>query len=112
MKTLATRLAWARTRKAMTQEQLADVLDLSQGTIGNLEAGTRKTSRSIAAVAAALDVDALWLETGVGDPDAIESRTLANFSDLGLLVTLFGRLDAPDQCKVMELVKTLAAGGH
>ena len=66
------------------------------------------TSRSIAAIAAALEVDALWLETGVGEPDAVQGRTVANLSDVGLLVTLFGRLDALGQSQVMDMVKTLA----
>lgn len=40
---------------------------VSQGTIGNLEAGLRNSARSIIEIAAALEVDPTWLATGKGD---------------------------------------------
>lgn len=40
---------------------------VSQGTIGNLEAGLRNSARSIIEIAAALDVDAAWLSSGKGE---------------------------------------------
>ncbi len=38
--------------------------------IGNLESGTRKSTGKMAALAAVLKVNALWLAEGRGDPDA------------------------------------------
>lgn len=66
MRTLAERLVWARERKELTQEGLAKLAGVSQGTIGNLESGTRQTARKIVEIAAALEVDAAWLAGGKG----------------------------------------------
>jgi phage repressor protein C with HTH and peptisase S24 domain len=71
MNTLAERLIWARTRKQMTQLQLAKAAGVAQSTIGNLESGMRQTSRNIAQLANVLDVDALWLAEGKGNPERI-----------------------------------------
>ena len=64
--TLAERLDYARRLRRMTQKQLAARCGLSQSTIGNLEAGTRKSARDILAIAQALEVSPQWLETGRG----------------------------------------------
>jgi phage repressor protein C with HTH and peptisase S24 domain len=67
MKNLAERLAFARERMGLTQGVLAKMAGVSQGTIGNLEAGLRNSTRSILEIAAALGVDATWLSTGKGE---------------------------------------------
>jgi phage repressor protein C with HTH and peptisase S24 domain len=66
MRTLAERLVWARERQALTQEGLAKLAGVSQGTIGNLESGSRQSARKIVEIAAALKVDAGWLAGGKG----------------------------------------------
>lgn len=66
MKTLASRLTWARLKKGLTQEELAKKAGVSQGSIGHLESGARKSSRKITAIAEALGVNALWLVEGKG----------------------------------------------
>tara|TARA_R110001599_G_scaffold171353_1_gene362408 strand:- start:432759 stop:433433 length:675 start_codon:yes stop_codon:yes gene_type:complete len=66
MDTFAKRLTWARSEKSMSQESLAKAAEVSQSTIGNLEAGIRNSARRIAAIAAVLDVNPLWLSDGVG----------------------------------------------
>jgi transcriptional regulator with XRE-family HTH domain len=68
MKTLASRLAWARTNKGLSQQELARRSGVSQSTIGNLESGLRLSSRKITVIASTLDVDALWLAEGKGCP--------------------------------------------
>lgn len=50
--------------KNLTQEDLARAAGVTQSTIGNIEAGTRKSPRELLAIAGALGVDPLWLKTG------------------------------------------------
>lgn len=64
MKTIADRLKEARLAKNLTQEDLARAAGVTQSTIGNIEAGTRKNPRELLAIASALDVDPTWLKTG------------------------------------------------
>lgn len=78
MKTLAERLVWARTRKQLSQDQLAKLAGVSQSTIGNLEAGIRNSARKITSIALALEVSAAWLAEGLGAPE-IQDQTA--FSD-------------------------------
>lgn len=66
MNNLAERLIWAREQKGLTQDALAKQAGVSQSTIGNLESGIRQTARKIIEIAAALDVDPMWLANGQG----------------------------------------------
>jgi phage repressor protein C with HTH and peptisase S24 domain len=68
MKTLAERLAWARSEKQLSQQELADRAGVAQSTIGSLESGARQTGRKIASIASVLGVDPLWLAEGKGQP--------------------------------------------
>ena len=67
MKTLAERLANARTQKKWTQAQLASAAEVSTGTIGNIESGLRglnKPMGTLPAIARALGVTYEWLAHG------------------------------------------------
>jgi transcriptional regulator with XRE-family HTH domain len=66
--TLAERLAWARKRLELSQQQLATMCGMAQSTIGSLEAGTRFSARKISVIAEVLGVDTLWLAEGKGAP--------------------------------------------
>lgn len=74
MKNLAERLIWARERKSerdgmeFTQQALANAAGVSQSTIGNLEAGIRRSAQKLVMIAAALGVDPMWLSEGTGKP--------------------------------------------
>lgn len=70
LKTLGERVKWARATRGMSQSDLAKAAKVTQGTIGNLEAGIRKTSRSLLNIAKGLKANADWLETGKGEWDA------------------------------------------
>jgi len=64
MSGIAERLKQARKTLNLTQAELAKKAKVSQGTIGNIEAGLRDRPRELLAIAAALNVDPCWLETG------------------------------------------------
>jgi len=66
MSLLKDRLKQARTEANLTQQALGNLVGVLQSTIGALETGEHKTARNIAEIAAALGVDALWLESGKG----------------------------------------------
>jgi len=75
--TFASRLADARNKKGLSQIELARLVGVKPGSIGNYESGIRKSSRQIVAIAKALGVDPTWLETGKGPrhpPEAVESH--------------------------------------
>jgi SOS-response transcriptional repressor LexA len=78
VKTIGERLAWARERRGLSQPALAKLAGVSQGTIGNIEAGTRHNPRELLAIAAAAGVQAEWLKSGKGprDPDDNVSELL------------------------------------
>lgn len=71
MDTLRARLIYARKRKGYTQEQLAQKVGCSQGTIGNLEssagAKSQSSTRYLPKIAEELGVSALWLSEGDGE---------------------------------------------
>lgn len=75
MKTLAKRLAWARARAGLSQQELADLAGVSQSSIGNLESEARRTSRKITSIAAVLGVDTHWLADGKGVAPTVDSRS-------------------------------------
>lgn len=72
--TIAERLKLAREAAGLTQPELANKAGVSQGTIGNIEAGLRKRPRDLLSIAAALGVAPEWLETGKGLMHLHQSR--------------------------------------
>lgn len=66
MDTLASRLLRARTLRDLSQPSLAKLAGVSQGTVGNIEAGIRGGASSLALIANALQVRYLWLRDGDG----------------------------------------------
>ena len=67
MTKLSDRIFSARMKSGLTQHQLAEKAGCSQGLIGNLEAGIQKSSTKIIYIAAALEVDPVWLQMGDGE---------------------------------------------
>ena len=68
--TLGERLAWARRRRKLTQQQLAAAAGTAQSTIGSAEKGHRGKPRELVSLARALRVYPYWLDTGRGPWDA------------------------------------------
>lgn len=124
--TLAKRLVWARTRKDLTQEELAKKAGVSQGTIGNLEAGIRDTARKITSIARALDVDANWLADNKGAaPNQLavvpakrrDARMVLAYDDEEELFDLYRRTDDRGRREIIkgakvEVARVVAQGGN
>lgn len=64
MNTIGDRLRLAREAKGWNQQRLAKEAGLSQGTIGNIEAGIRDGLHSLADLAEALGIRYKWLRSG------------------------------------------------
>lgn len=62
--TLAARLKFARTRRGITQDTLADLAGMKQPDVSKIERGAILQTTGISRLAYALDVDPRWLETG------------------------------------------------
>lgn len=77
---IAERLKQAREAKGFSQGQLAEAAGVTQGTIGNIESGARKRPRDILSIAAALGVDAAWLQDGHGTRESAPSYWTNNQS--------------------------------
>ena len=74
--TIADRLTETREAAGLSQAELASMAGVSQGTIGNIEAGIRKNPRELLAIAKALNVEAEWLKSGKS-PRTAEHRGAA-----------------------------------
>lgn len=64
---LKERLKLARSAKGISQKDLAAKIGRNQSAIAALESGRNKESTNIATIAKVLDVDPVWLETGIGN---------------------------------------------
>lgn len=62
--TLGERLKQSREALGISQAELARKAGMTQGSIGNLETGTRKSAKNILVIAQVLGVDAMWLQYG------------------------------------------------
>lgn len=63
---MGARIKEERERKKLSQAKLAKRVGMSQSALAELESGASKTTGYSAALAAELEVSALWLETGKG----------------------------------------------
>lgn len=112
------RLASARADLEMNQAAVAAKAGVSPGTIGNIEAGTRKNPRALLAIARAVRVHPEWLKEGTGprytpghpkfkgqaSDLGVAQRLSQPISETGLTGTKYTRL------KVREWVKAGAGG--
>lgn len=85
LRTLGDRVKWARKERGLSQAALGKAAGVSQGTIGNIEAGIRRQPREIVQIASALDASVTWLSSGKGEWQAsspFQGRKGAVFEDL------------------------------
>lgn len=117
VKTLGERIKEEREAHGWSQQELASRAGVSQGTIGNLESGTRKTARNLVGIAVALSVRPEWLSTGKGTKSGAPSPV----ADEGLLplhehepelLAAFRLLDQQDRDDVMAKVRQLVLHKH
>lgn len=82
--TVGERLKFARTRKKMTQLQLAGAIGITDTAISQIERGYSKSfsGANLLRAAAVLDVNPLWLVEGKGDIDSAMTATKAEVLDL------------------------------
>ena len=66
MSTLGERLKAVRKQRGLTQAALAGRVGARQGNINDIESGRNKSSKYLLALADVLNVDARWLERGIG----------------------------------------------
>jgi len=71
VKTFSDRLKHARALRSLTQQDLARASGLSQSAVASYENGQRQSSRSVRKLAAALQVNLDWLETGKGSMESL-----------------------------------------
>lgn len=97
--TLADRLRDRRKELQLSQGKLAEAAGLTQPTISSLEKGESKSSGSIASLARALRVNALWLQTGLGEKE--EQATVG-----------FRRIGDGDECELEFDIPLIEAPGN
>lgn len=67
--TIGERIKYIRKEKGVTQQELADALDLKQNTIATYEMDrTRPSERTLKAICAKFDVNFSWLSDEIGEP--------------------------------------------
>jgi transcriptional regulator with XRE-family HTH domain len=109
LKSLGERVAWARVKRELSQPQLAKRAGVSQGAIGNLESGTRKTSRSLVAIANALRASVEWLDSGKGNWEAAKGTVFDEpTKDEWKLLNEYRALLDKDRKKFAEEIATKA----
>lgn len=89
--TLAHRIVSARKACGLTRPELALLIDMPYQTLAELENGRTRGTRRLGRLAAALGVNALWLETGQGVRNAsgaaaAESPTVLTPDERELLI--------------------------
>jgi transcriptional regulator with XRE-family HTH domain len=82
--TVGDRLKFARTRKKMTQLQLAGAIGITDTAISQIERSYSKSfsGANLLRAAAVLDVNPLWLVEGKGEIDSAITATKAEVLDL------------------------------
>lgn len=113
VKTIKDRTKEAREALGLNQVELAKLAKVSPGTIGNLEAGTRKNPRELLAIAAALQVNPQWLKTGKGPRESNAAQTAsppaAPAGAHAELLAFFDELPPLEQAAVLRDVHDRAA---
>jgi len=115
--TLGERLKHSREALGISQAELARKAGMTQGSIGNLETGTRKSAKNILVIAHALGVDPMWLQYGTSQykPPKAEEKPAAYMPGLhpwpfaGVHQTEWSRLSRQQKSQVEAFVRGMLA---
>lgn len=112
---IGSRIREARRAAKLTQKALAQKVGMAQASLSELETGESQGTTMVASFAAALGVNALWLETGKGSmngeqPVAVEESPFIESDSLypGAMRVVVG--DEPDTIAVPRVRLRLRAG--
>ena len=101
--TLADRVKFARTTRNLTQQALARKSGLRQTIISKLETGSMHSTTAMVSLAKALQCSVVWLDSGKGDPWALE----ADIRETHLIeVPVVGVVDLEDITQSFAEIKT------
>lgn len=65
--TLGERLKFAREKRGLTQQELADMVNMSQPSLYNVEGGRNRGTTKVVELSIALDISPIWLQLGIGN---------------------------------------------
>lgn len=106
------RVREARKAAGLTQQQLAEKVGIKQSTLSELENGDSAGSGHLAAMAAALNVSALWLQTGKGSMRHVAPPTpprsigrVATTEEISELIALYGQSSPEWRQRIFDLAK-------
>lgn len=101
--TVGQRIKSMRGKKHMSQRKLAQAVGMSQPSLSDIEAGNTNAPNAahLLRIAAALEVDPLWLMTGEGGADKPASATDAE------MMEVFGQLDDSAKRAILAAAKAI-----
>lgn len=115
MTDIGDRITLARKKRALSQAQLGELLDVSRGACGQWEQGqTYPNIQHMVEIAKILDVQLEWLATGRGEMDygnAIKEPSPAYNASLPaeelMLLNYYQKMDKPQQKALIKLLQTM-----
>jgi transcriptional regulator with XRE-family HTH domain len=105
IKDVRTAAGWSQSQLAERVKSLFPGVRLSQQSLALLESGQVETTGYAVQIAVALEANPVWLATGVGSPEAIDTSTL----DTHTIKAIRALQRLPDALKVtaLEILQTL-----
>jgi transcriptional regulator with XRE-family HTH domain len=106
--TFADRFKWARAQAKKTQQDVADYIEVSRNAISYWESGKNEAEgRNLELSAKCLNVDVVWLDTGVGNPGVYSPRVKDDYdNDLAnTLMRYFAQADQRGRAAIVATAK-------
>lgn len=106
METLGTRLRSSRKKNNFNQAELAKKSGVSQQLISQIENEKIKSTNDIFSLADALNENAKWLATGVGDKNTRTTNQLSNSKEEIQFLNLLRSITAEQRNEVMQSLES------